>query len=400
MIIIWESLRMAFSSLRANPLRAVLTILGIVIGIGAVVALTSIGGGSTRSVENRFNAFGTDTITVQTSRFASSSSTTTPLTASDQAAINKTPGVKTTVATVNANATVAYGATTAEETIAGTTPQIVPIDQLQIAAGSFFSAFAASHNLPVAVLGATVVTDLGLTPRAAVGKTIQIGGENFVVEGTLVSQGGLSFSSADGDIFVPLGAIEGRLVAYNPNLSQIRVQAEPAAVNTFQAAVESTMRAAHGLTGSEQDDFQIINASSIASAVSSSTKTLTQLMTAIAAISLLVGGIGVTNVMLVTVRERTREIGVRRAVGATRRNIIIQFLVDALVISVVGGIIGLGVGFGGAFAGGSALSVTPVFSWTAVILALVVALVVGVVAGIGPAVQAASVEPTMALRYE
>ncbi len=163
------------------------------------------------------------------------------------------------------------------------------------------------------------------------------------------------------------------------------MQAEPNAVSTYQAAVESTLRAQHGLTSSEQDDFQIINASSIASAVSSTPKTLTNLMAAIAAISLLVGGIGIANVMLVTVRERTREIGVRRAIGATRRHIVTQFLVDAVVISIIGGILGLGAGLGGAFAGGSALSVTPAFSWTIVILALGVAVAIGIIAGLGPA---------------
>jgi putative ABC transport system permease protein len=201
-------------------------------------------------------------------------------------------------------------------------------------------------------------------------------------------------------VLVPVGAIEGRLVAFHPSISEIRVQAEPSAVNTFQAAVESTLRSQHGLTGSEQDDFQIVNASSIASAVSSSTKTLTELMAAIAAISLIVGGIGVANVMLVTVRERTREIGVRRAVGATRRDIVVEFLAYAVVTSIIGGVLGLAVGIAGAFIGGKALSVTPVFSPVTVTLAIVVAAAVGVLAGIGPALQASSVEPTMALRYE
>ena len=180
----------------------------------------------------------------------------------------------------------------------------------------------------------------------------------------------------------------------------MRVQAQPSSANTFETAVETTLREQHGLSSSAQNDFQITNASSISSAVSSSSKTLTRLMAAIAAISLIVGGIGVANVMLVTVRERTREIGVRRAVGATRRDIVVQFLVDAVVISLIGGAIGLALGFVAAYAGGSALSVTPVFSWTAVVLAIVVAVAVGVLAGIGPAAQASSVEPTNALRYE
>ncbi len=397
MIIVLESLRLAFTSLRANPLRAILTILGIVIGVAAVVALTSIGGGSTRAVENRFNAFGTDTITVQSSRFSSNA---TPLTTSDLAAIAATPGVKTTVYTVDTNASVSAGSTTAMETVTGTFPQIRTIDQLTVDAGTFFSQFAVANSLPVAVLGSTAASDLGLTPLRAVGQTIAVGGVRFKVIGVLASQGGISFGSVDSSLLVPLGSIEGRLVGFHPDISSIRVQATPAGVDTFASAVESTLRTQHDLTSSEQNDFQIINASSIASAVSSSTKTLTELMAAIAAISLIVGGIGVANVMLVTVRERTREIGVRRAVGATRRDIVTQFLVDAVVISLIGGVVGLGVGFGSAFAGGSALSVTPVFSWTAVILAIVVAVVVGVVAGIGPALQASSVEPTMALRYE
>jgi len=396
-IVLLESLRLAFSSLRANPLRAVLTILGIVIGVAAVVALTSIGGGSTRAVENRFNSFGTDTITVQSSPFVSSA---VPLSNSDVAAIDATPGVKQTVTSVNTNALVTLGSSSATESISGTSPQIKSIDHLTVAAGTFFSQFDAAHSLPVAVLGATVASDLNLAPVRAVGQTVNIGGVRFQVIGVLASQGGISFGSVDSSVLVPVGAIEGRLVGFHPSISEIRVQAQPSAVNTFEAAVESTLRSQHGLTGSEQDDFQIVNASSIASAVSSSTKTLTELMAAIAAISLIVGGIGVANVMLVTVRERTREIGVRRAVGATRRDIVTQFLVDAVVISLIGGVIGLAVGFGGAFAGGSALSVTPVFSATAVVLAIVVAVVVGVVAGIGPALQASSVEPTNALRYE
>ncbi len=397
MIVALESLRMALSSLRANPLRAVLTILGIVIGIAAVVALTSIGSGSTRAVENRFNAFGTDTITVENSPFVSSA---VPLSASDVAAIDATPGVKATVTSVNTNAAVTLGSSSATETISGTSPQIASIDHLTIEAGTFFSAFDASHSLPVAVLGNTVASDLNLSPLRAVGQVVSLGGVRFRVIGVLVAQGGVGFASVDSSVLVPVGAIEGQLVAFRPDISQIRVQAEPSAVNTFQAAVQTTLRTQHDLTGSEQNDFQIVNASSIASAVSSSTKTLTRLMAAIAAISLILGGIGVANVMLVTVRERTREIGVRRAVGATRRHIVVQFLVYAIVISVIGGILGLALGIGGAYVGGSALSVSPVFSAATVSLALVVAGAVGILAGIGPAVQAASVEPTTALRYE
>ena len=397
MIVLLESLRLAFSSLRANPLRAFLTILGIVIGVAAVVALTSIGGGSTKAVVDQFNSFGTDTVTVQTSRFSSNS---TPITQSDLKAIEDTPGIKTTVYTVDTNATATYGSTTAQASVTGTFPQYKAINHLTIKAGTFFTQFDVDHALPVAILGSTTVDDLGLTPLRAVGQTVNIGGVRVRVVGVLASQGGLSFGSVDSAILVPLTSIEGRLVAFHPDISTIRVQADTGVKDTLDTAVESTLRAQHGLSASDQNDFQIVDASSISSAVSSSSKTLTRLMAAIAAISLIVGGIGVANVMLVTVRERTREIGVRRAVGATRRDIVVQFLVDAVVISLIGGAIGLALGFVAAYAGGSALSVTPVFSWTAVVLAIVVAIAVGVLAGIGPAAQASSVEPTNALRYE
>jgi putative ABC transport system permease protein len=396
-IVFLESLRLAFSSLRANPLRALLTILGIMIGVASVVALTSIGSGSTKAVEDRFSSFGTDTVTVQTSQFSSDSS---PITQSDLKAIQDTPGVKSTVYTVDTNATVIYGTTTAMASVTGTFPRYKTINHLTIEAGSFFTQFDVDKALPVAVLGSTTVEDLGLSPLRAVGKTVNVGGVRFRIVGVLASQGGLSFSSTDSSILVPLSSIEGRLVAFHPDISQIRVKADPSAVDTFETAVETTLRTQHGLSGSDQNDFQITNASSISSAVSSSSKTLTKLMIAIAAISLVVGGIGVANVMLVTVRERTREIGVRRAVGATRRDIVMQFLIDAVVISLIGGVIGLAVGIIAAYGGGSLVSVTPVFSWTAVILALVVAIAVGVLAGIGPAAQASSVEPTNALRWE
>ena len=397
MIVFLESLRLAFTSLRANPLRAVLTILGIVIGVAAVVALTAIGGGSTRAVENRFNAFGTDTITVQTSRFSSNA---TPISQSDLAAIKQTPGVKMTVYTVDTNASVTSGATTAYSTVTGTFPQFKAIDHLTVAAGIFFSDYDVAHGLPVAVLGSTTASDLSLAPLRALGQTIIVGGVRFTVIGVLQEQGGIGFASVDSSIIVPLPAIEGRLVAYHPDISSVRIQATPDAVSSFEAAVQSTLRSQHGLATSDQNDFQIINSSSIASAVSSSTKTLTELMAAIAAISLIVGGIGVANVMLVTVRERTREIGVRRAVGATRRDIVVEFLMYAVVTSVIGGLLGLALGVAAAYIGGSALNVSPVFSALTVSLALVVAAAVGILAGLGPAVQAASVEPTMALRYE
>jgi putative ABC transport system permease protein len=397
MIVALESLRLAFASLRANPLRAVLTILGIVIGIGAVVALMSIGAGSQRAVEEQFTTFGTDTVTVSASRFASDD---TALDEDDLAAINEAPGVRRTVCTVETDTRVSFGDTTTFATITGTTPAIQSINSLELQAGSFFSWFAAENDLPLAVLGNAIIENLGADVNQMVGQTVRIGGRDFEVVGVLAETGGVGFASADNSIIVPLGAIEGRLVAFDPAISEIRVQAEPGAVDTYVDALTAALRSVRGIDAGEDDDFQVRDASSIASAVSQTSATLTRLMAAIAAISLVVGGIGIANVMLVTVRERTREIGVRRAVGATRHDIVVQFLVDAVVISVIGGVLGVGAGIAAAFLGGSLMEVAPAFSWAAVALALAVSAVVGVLAGVGPAVQAASVEPTTALRYE
>ncbi|NLG65706.1 MAG: FtsX-like permease family protein [Actinobacteria bacterium] len=397
MIVALESLRLAFASLRANPLRSILTILGIVIGIGAVVALMSIGAGSQRAVEEQFTTFGTDTVTVSTSRFASDDAA---LDEDDLAAINEVPGVRRTVCTVEADASVSFGSTTTFATITGTTPAIQSMNSLELQAGSFFSWFAAENDLPLAVLGNTIVENLDADVDQIVGQTVRIGGRDFEVVGVLAETGDVGFASADSSIIVPLGVIEGRLVAFDPAISEIRVQAEPSAVDTYVDALTAALRGVRDIDAGEDDDFQVRDASSIASAVSQTSVTLTRLMAAIAAISLVVGGIGIANVMLVTVRERTREIGVRRAVGATRHDIVVQFLVDAVVISVIGGVLGVGAGIAAAFLGGSLMDVAPAFSWAAVALALVVSAVVGVLAGVGPAVQAASVEPTTALRYE
>ncbi len=397
MTVTLEFLRLALVNLRANPLRAVLTILGILIGIGAVVALMSIGAGSKQAVEESFTSFGTDTVTVSASQFASSD---TALDDVDVAAIEATPGVKRTVVTVQTNTTVSLGDTSTSATVTGTSPAIKSMNSLEVAAGTFFSSFAAGHDLPVAVLGSNVIENLGIEAGQAVGQTLRIGGRDFEVVGVLKETGGVGFSRADNSVIVPLGSMEGRLVSFHPAISEIRVQAEPDAVDTYVDAITAALRSERGIGTDEDDDFQVEDASSIASAVAETSTTLTNLMAAIAAISLVVGGIGIANVMLVTVRERTREIGVRRAIGATRQMVVMQFLIDAVVISVIGGILGLGAGIGAAFLGGSLMGVTPAFSWPAVVLALSVSAVVGVVAGIGPAVQAASVEPTVALRYE
>ncbi len=284
--------------------------------------------------------------------------------------------------------------------VQGTTAAVVQTDHLVVASGRFFSGFAASHGLRVTVLGATLASDLGLSSSTAPGTVIRIGSSSFVVVGVLEPQGGVGFLSPDSNALIPMQAMLGRLVGSNANINQVRVQAAPGAVDTFGSSVESDMRSSHKLSATQADDFLVINPTTVVQARKQSSTDFTRLITAIAAISLVVGGIGVANVMLVAVRERTREIGVRRALGARRRDIIVQFLTEATVLSAVGGGIGVVLGLGFAYLLPSISSQQTQVSYWAALLAFVASALVGIVAGVGPANQAAALEPASALRYE
>jgi putative ABC transport system permease protein len=235
---------------------------------------------------------------------------------------------------------------------------------------------------------------------SASGTVVRIGNTSFVVVGVLEPQGGVGFLSPDDNVLVPVQAMVGRLVGSGATVSQIRVQAAPGAVDTFGNQVESVMRSAHNLSTAQADDFLVINPTTVVQASKQSSTDFTRLITAIAAISLVVGGIGIANVMLVAVRERTREIGVRRALGARRRDVLVQFVTEATVLSAVGGGIGVLAGLGLAYLLPDISSQQTSVSYPAALLALLASALVGIVAGVGPANQAAALEPASALRYE
>ena len=401
---IGEEVRLALGRLRANALRSLLTVVGLVIGVGAVVTLVAVGNGSAAEVNAQFSRLGANTMTVvggrgfgQGMRGAAGSNRT--LTLQDVRNVSRLGSVATVAPLVQTQQTITNGATSVQSSVDGTTTAIQRVNNLHLAGGAFFSGFAQDKGLKLGVLGATLASDLGLDARSAVGATIDVGTERYLVVGVLEAAG-QGFQSQDDSLLVPLDAIKGRLVSADPKVDQLRIAAAPGGENRYQGEVTSTLRTDHGLGPEDDNDFVALDPTSLIQASQASSTSFTRLITAIAAISLVVGGIGVANVMLVAVRERIREIGIRRAIGARRRDIVAQFLTEATVLSVLGGLLGVAAGIGLAIALPHLSSQRTIVSWPAAGLALAISAVVGIVAGLGPANQAASLDPATALRYE
>jgi putative ABC transport system permease protein len=404
-MILIPSVRLALERLKANAARSALTVLGIVIGVGAVVALVAVGNGSAAEANSQFSGLGANTLTVTSGRgfgggLRGAAGSGTPLTMRDVAAVQHAPGVAAAAPVVQAQASITIGATTVQNPVVGTTPAYVAVNGLRLDSGSFFSDFADARRLRVAVLGATLCVDLGLSPRQAVGGTVSVRGLPYTVIGVLRSQGGAGFVNPDDDLLVPLGTLAGRVTSGDPDVNQLRVAAAPDAVSSFGNSVIAALRSSHDLGPDDDNDFLVINPNSLIQAQQASSSNFTRLITAIAAISLVVGGIGIANVMLVAVRERTQEIGIRRAIGAKRRDIVAQFLTEATVLSVLGGLLGVAVGLAVAYALPHLAQQRTIVSYPAAALALGISALVGIVAGLGPANQAAALDPAEALRYE
>jgi putative ABC transport system permease protein len=404
-MIVLASVRLALDRLKANAARSALTVLGIVIGVAAVVALVAVGNGSAAEVNNQFSGLGANTLTVTSGRgfgggLRGAAGSGTPLTMQDVAAVQRAPGVAAVAPVVQSQANITAGGTTVQNPVVGTTPAYVSVNGLQLDSGSFFSDYADAKRLRVAVLGASLSGDLGLSPRQAVGSTVTVRGLPYTVIGVLRSQGGAGFVNPDDDLLVPLGTLAGRVTSGDPDVNQLRVAAAPDAVSSFGNSVIAALRGSHDLSPGDDNDFLVINPNSLIQAQQASSNNFTRLITAIAAISLVVGGIGIANVMLVAVRERTQEIGIRRAIGAKRRDIVAQFLTEATVLSLLGGLLGVAAGLGIAYALPYLAQQRTIVSYPAAALALGISAVVGTVAGLGPANQAASLDPADALRYE
>jgi putative ABC transport system permease protein len=403
-----ETLAVAIEALRVNKLRSFLTMLGIVIGAAAVIAMVALGRGAQQSVKARIASLGTTLLTVTPGQGfgpgrVASASDRAALTIDDAEAI---AARATTVAAIQPEMSrqtqVQYSNRNTNTNVVGTTPNYTEVRNFSLDAGRMFSSAEEAARRRVAVVGAQVLSDLGLaTSEALIGEPIRIGGVQFEVIGVLASKGqGAGFANPDDQVLVPLETARDRLTGSN-RLRSINVLAPSEDdIPVTMAEVSRILRRQHRLRPGQDDDFSIRNQSDFLATLGETTQVFTWLLAGIAAVSLLVGGIGIMNIMLVSVTERTREIGIRKALGATRANILLQFLIEALVLCLIGGVAGIGVG------AGLAETLRAAFHWTtsvgasSVVVAFVFAAAVGMVFGVWPARRAAGLDPIESLRYE
>lgn len=405
-----ENIRVSFRALAANKLRSGLTMLGIIIGVAAVVALMAIGRGATRSITSRVEGLGSNLISVSSARNvrqAGVAALPTSLYYSDyQTIAQDTSNVVGIAPIYQTSAQVMYGANSSSFSVTGVTPEFAAVNAYTVAQGRFITDGDNSAESRVVVLGSQAASDLfsGLNPM---GRDITINGINFSVVGVLTSKGSTGFFSQDGVILIPLDTGYSRLfggralVNGKRTLSSISLSAVNSnVVNSVISEVEYILRRGHGLTLHDTLPFSVTSQSQALTTLTSITTTLTAFLGAIAGISLFVGGIGIMNIMLVSVRERTREIGLRKAVGARRSVILMQFLVETITLSLIGGILGILLGSG--IAGIVTLTglITTYVSLDVVLYSFFFAALVGLFFGIYPAYQAASLRPIEALRYE
>jgi putative ABC transport system permease protein len=404
---IFEIINVALESLRINKLRSFLTMLGIVIGVGAVIAMIALGRGAQESVKQRIASLGTTLLTVspgQARGFGPVASATdrAPLTLDDAAALEQYGRTILAVEPeISRQLQVQYESRNTNTNVVGTTPNYLEVRKFAVDAGRMFTSPEDAARRRVAVLGPQVVQDLGFaSPEYIIGESIRISGIQFEVVGVLIPKGGTGFQNPDDQVLIPLQTARYRLIG-NDRLRSIGVlSTSEDDIPVTMAEVTKILRREHRLGPGREDDFTIRNQADFLTTLGETTQVFTYLLAGIAAVSLLVGGIGIMNIMLVSVTERTREIGVRKALGATQANILTQFLIEAVVLCILGGIIGILFGAGTAFVLRKAFGWTTSVGISSIVVAFFFAAIVGVAFGVWPARRAASLDPIESLRYE
>jgi len=402
-----EIVAVALAAIRANALRSILTTLGIIIGVAAVITMVSLGEGAQRDIQQRIEGMGANVLSIHPERqrgMGGVRSGSARLYVEDAEALrDESDGLLKVAPEVSSRLQVTYLRWNDNLEVFGTWPEWFEMNNMELAEGRLFDLGEIQGRRRVAVIGYDVPEDLGgIPPGLLVGRSIQVRGVPFEVIGVLEQKGSSTpWMNPDARIYVPVSTAQYRVFGGRDYLNGISVQvpSEDLMDRAF-AEIDRILRREHQIRPGEEPDFQIRNFTDLLETVQETQQTFTFLLAGIAAVSLLVGGIGIMNIMLVSVTERTREIGVRKAMGATRRNILFQFLVESLTLCIMGGVLGVAAGWGGALGLSRMGSFNTAVAMDSVLVALAFSAGIGLFFGIWPAQRAAKLDPIEALRYE
>jgi len=402
-MLITETIRISLASIRSNLFRALLTMLGIIIGVAAVITMVALGTGAQRAVDEQMAAFGGDILSIRTTSWFSRGVAWNQQTLTTEDAMALATGgehVSGVVPEISGRFQIKYGNKNLNISTIGTTPNYPDVHGFTLAHGDFFSAADEAARRRVVVLGSGIPGMLDADAAAMIGRKIQIRAITFEVVGVTESKGGSGWRNPDDYIWIPLSTAQLRVTGSEFVQTISAKVSETSTIPMAMLEIERVLRREHGVQPGKDNDFAIMNRKQFAESRQEATEVFTYLLAGIAGVSLVVGGIGIMNIMLVTVTERTREIGVRKALGATKGNILLQFLVESTILCLLGGMLGLALGASVSALLAKYAGWQTVVTSSSAIMAFGFSAAVGMIFGIWPAKRAADLDPIDALRYE